>query len=151
MVMNGGMEAFTGNIPTGWTSATPDEISRVTAQGRVHSGTSAVNMEDGGILTQNITGIQPLCYYEFSFFAHAEGARVGLTATVNFLTPGGDVVGGSITVRERDMPNANREFGYYRLYTIAAPADVTGVRIDFSVVAAGNQSVDIDDVSFGTQ
>jgi hypothetical protein len=145
------MEAFTGNIPTGWTSATPDEISRVTAQGRVHSGTSAVNMEDGGILTQNITGIQPQCYYEFSFFAHAEGARVGLTATVNFLTPGGDVVGGSITVRERDMPNANREFGYYRLYTTAAPADVTGARIDFSVIAGGRQSADIDDVSFGTQ
>lgn len=143
---------FTANIPTGWTTITSVKISQVTQQGRVHSGNSAVNLKDGAILTKTVTGIHVGCFYEFSFFAHGEGAKVGLTATVNFLTPGGDVLGASITIMQQDMPNSDREFGYYRVITtIAAPAGVTGARIDFLVSADGGQSMDLDDVSFGTQ
>lgn len=145
------MESFTDDIPTGWTSITPTKISKVTQQGRVHSGSSAVNLEDGAILTKTITGITANCFYAFSFFARGEGAQVGLTATVNFLTPSGDVLGGSVTVRQQDMTNDNRDFAYYRVITIAAPTGVTGARIDFLVSANGEQSMDLDDVSFGTQ
>jgi len=142
------MELFTENIPTGWTSTTPTAISQVTLQGRVHSGDSSVNIEDDGILTQVIMDINPGCFYEFSFFAHGEGSQVGITATVNFLAPGGDVLGGMIVINQMDLSDSDRSFGYYRIITTEAPNDATGVRIDFAVDAEGGQSADIDDVSF---
>lgn len=153
LVQNGGMEAFTGTVPTKWTSTTPTLISPVTQQGRVHSGNSSVNLKDTAVLTQTISTISPGCFYEFSFFAHGEGAQVAFTATINFITSSGDVLGGSITVRQQDVPNSNRDFGYYRIITtIAAPNNAIGARIDFTVTAGqGQQSLDIDDVSFGTQ
>lgn len=150
LVVNRDMESFTDNIPTGWTTTTPLLIAQNTAQGRVHTGSSSVNIEDGGILTQNIMGVfNPGCFYEFSFFARGEGAQVSFTATLNFLTPGGDVLGAEIFVRDQDLPDDNRNFTYYRAYTTAAPIGTTGVRIDFEVEAQGQQSMDLDDVSFG--
>lgn len=151
MVVNGGMELFTENIPTGWSSSTPAAIAQETAQGRVHSGASAVAISNDGILTQEILGINPGCFYEFSFFARGEGAQVGFTATVTFHTPGGDVPGAAITVRQQDVPNDNRNFSYYRVFTGAAPAGATSATIRFTVTAQGQQSLDLDDVSFATQ
>ncbi|HBR03550.1 MAG TPA: hypothetical protein DD738_13180, partial [Ruminiclostridium sp.] len=151
LVVNGGMEEFTGTVPTGWTSSTPTLISQATAQGRVHTGLSAVSLENGATLTQTITPINPECFYEFSFFAKGEGSQVGFVATVYFLTPGGDVLGAMITAREQDVPDSNRNFSYYRALTSAAPNDATGVRIDFTVTAQGGQSLDLDNVSFGSQ
>jgi hypothetical protein len=148
MVVNGGMEVFTGTVPTGWTANNPALVSPVTAQGRVHSGNSAVNLEDEAILSQRITGINPGCFYEFSFFARGEGANVSLTATVTFTTPTGNVPGGTIFVRDQDIINSNRSFAYYRIITSAAPPNVTGAIISFDVEAQGEQSLDLDDVSF---
>jgi hypothetical protein len=149
--VNGGMEVFSANVPTGWNSTTPAEISQETAQGRVHSGSSAVNIGGDGILTQDIPLISPGCYYEFSFFARGQGAQVGLTAAVTFLTPGGTVPGASIVVRMMDIPTDNREFAYYRVLTDAAPVGVTLARLSFSVTTQDSQSLDLDDVSFATQ
>jgi hypothetical protein len=141
------MEKFTANIPTDWTSPTPSLISKVTTQGRVHTGLSAVSLEDGAVLTQSISDINPGCFYEFSFFAHGEGAQVSVTATVTFHTLSGNVQGGSIFVESQDIPNSDRDFGYYRVITIAAPDDVTSATIEFDVSASGDQALDLDDVS----
>lgn len=149
LVNNGDMESFTNNIPTGWTSTTPTQISQVTAQGSVHSGNSSVQIENAGILTQTISGITAGCAYEFSFFALGQGAQVGLMATVNFVTLGGDVLGGIIAIRQQDIPTDNRNFAYYKIFTTEAPVGVTGARIDFAVTANGEQSLIIDDVSLG--
>jgi hypothetical protein len=149
LVVNGIMEDFTDDIPDGWTTTTPDAVTQVTTQGRVHTLDSAVNIEDGGILTQIINDINPGCFYDFSFFARGEGTQVGFTATVNFLTPGGDVLGAEIIVNQFDLPTDNRNFAFYRAYTTMAPLDATGVRIDFTVTANGEQSMDLDDVSLG--
>ncbi len=151
LVMNGDMEDFTDDLPDKWTSITPSAISQEDAQGRVHSGDSSVNIKDGGVLTQVITEINPECFYEFSFFARGEGEQVGLTATINFLTPEGDVLGGIITIRQQDIPTDNRNFAYYKIVTAQAPEDATGARIDFVVTANGQQSLDLDDVSFAAQ
>jgi len=150
MVVNGGMETFTNNVPTGWTTTTPAAVSPVSQQGRVHSGNFAVNLADGANLSQRINGITPGCFYEFSFFARGEGAQVGLVAQVIFETPGGDVVDGTITVRQQDITNDNRDFAFYRLITTAAPPNATSARIVFTVSANGGQSLDLDDVSFST-
>ncbi len=146
IIINGGMEEFMDGIPTGWTSTTPTAISEVNSQGRVHSGESAVNIESEGVLSQTILDINPNCFYEFSFFARGEGAQVAFTATVNFLTPVGDVLGAEVSVRNQDLPTDNRNFAYYKAYTTSAPADVIGVRIDFNISAEGMQSMDLDDV-----
>ncbi|HKL94015.1 MAG TPA: hypothetical protein VJZ69_01880 [Clostridia bacterium] len=151
IVLNGGMEQFTDNVPTNWATTTPTAISEEDAQGRVHSGESSVNIGDGGILTQTILGINAGCYYDFSFFARGEGAQVGLIATVTFLTMGGDVPGGTISIRQQDIPTDNRNFAYYRISTTQAPVGVTGVRISFAVTADGEQSLDLDDVSLTVQ
>jgi hypothetical protein len=147
LVSNGGMELFTGNIPTDWSTTTPLLISQITAQGRVHSGVSSVNLSDGANLSQTVFGINPGCFYEFSFFAHGEGSAVAVTATVVYQTTTGDVPGAAITVNMGDIPDGNREFGYYRAITSAAPANVISATIEFDVTATGGQSLDIDDVS----
>jgi hypothetical protein len=148
-VINGGMEAFTGTVPTSWTANNPALVSQTTAQGTVHSGGSAVVLQNGAVLSQTIAPITAGCFYEFSFFAQGAGAQVGFTATVTFLTAGGDVSGGTIAVRQQDLVNANRNWTYYEIYTAAAPAGVTGARIAFAVTADGMQALLLDDVSFG--
>ncbi len=147
LVVNGTMETFTDDIPNGWTTTTPALINRVTAQGRVHTGLSAVNLSDGGILEQNIP-ITGGCYYDFSFFARGEGSQVGLIATLRFTNNQNlNELGAEITVRQQDIPNANREFGYFRRISGQAPANATNVKIRFEVISTGGQSIDIDDVS----
>jgi hypothetical protein len=152
LVVNGGMETFSGTIPTGWSTATPFLLVQQTAQGNVHSGASSVNMEDGAVLSQTISAVSPGCYYVFSFFAQGQGSQVGLMATVNFITANGDVPGASIIIRPQDFPTTSREFNYYRTTTTAAPRNVTGARIDFTALTATTtQSLNLDDVSFETQ
>lgn len=125
----------------------PTGISSVDAQGRVHSGDFAVNIENDSAIEQTIPILEGGCFYELSFFARGEGAQVGFTATVTFETPTGPVVGGEITVDQQDVPNSNRDFGFYQIITEAAPINATGITVRFDVVANGEQSLDLDDVS----
>ncbi len=147
LAVNGTMESFTNNLPTGWSTTTPSAISRVTAQGRVHTGQSAVNIRDNGVLEQNIP-INGGCFYDFSFFARGEGSQVGITATLSFTNAQNlNVLGVQIDIQPQDMPTGNREYGYFRKISIVAPNDATNARIRFVVDAMGQQSADIDDVS----
>ena len=147
LVVNGGMELFTGRVPTGWIANDPDLVSQVTQQSRVHTGDSAVNLQDDAVLSQ-IHTITGGCHYAFSFFARGEGAQIGIVATLIFENGQGVVTEGlRITIRQEDLPNDNQEFGYYRGFSIAAPVDAVSVQIVFEVNANGSQSADIDDVS----
>ena len=143
------MEVFTGDIPTGWTTSTPTAISQQEGNGRVHSGDSAVNIGGDGVLTQVIPLLAGGCAYKFSFFAQGSAEGAGITATVTFLTPGGDVFGGKIVVRDTDLVNSSDSFAYFRMVTQFSPPTTTGARIDFVVTARGGQSINVDDVSFG--
>ena len=153
MVLNGGFELFTQspNIPDNWSTTTPNLVSKSTAQGNVHSGNSAVRISDKGNLSQTISGLTPLCFYEFSFFANGAGNNVGLLAKLTFITNTGNVPEGSILIRPQDIPSGNRVFSYYYLITSQAPAGTTGIKIEFTVNAPGGQDVLLDDVSFGVQ
>ena len=150
MVLNGGMEQFTGSVPTNWNTTNAQKISQVTAQGRVHTGSSAVNLTDGGELWQDIR-ITGGCYFDFSFFARGEGAQVAIEASVTFMNAqGGSQSGLTISIHSQNLTNDNREFAYYRGITGQAPAGATSARVRFAVTAAGGQSADLDDVSFST-
>ncbi len=105
-------------------------------------------MKDNTELSQRIEGVPGGCFYQLSFFARGEGAQVGLTARVTFVTPTQQITGGTLTIRQQDMPNSNRDFGFYKINTSAAPANTTAVIITFVVDASGQQSMDLDDVSF---
>lgn len=144
------METFSNDIPTSWTTSTPNAVSSETAQGRVHSGNSSVNLKNGAILEQRIP-INEGCYFDFSFHARGEGAQVGIVATVIFVTPTEQVTGTTITIAQQDLPNDNRNFAYFRSLTSAAPAGTTEAIIRFTVTASGGQSANIDDVSFFVQ
>ncbi|HOV68745.1 MAG TPA: hypothetical protein PLZ84_00295 [Clostridia bacterium] len=144
------MESFTNGIPDGWSTTTPQAVSPVTAFGRVHSGNSAVNLRNGAVLTQEITGIDPGCFYEFSFFARANGCKVGVIAVISFITANGTVPAGMIIVRQKDLPKKKRNFGFYKVFTVQAPENATGARIEFNVSAMCRQSLDLDNVSFGS-
>lgn len=147
MIINGGMENVLNDQPTDWLFINPDGVASVDAQGRVHSGNFAVNIEDESAIYQTIPITNGGCFYNLSFFARGEGAQVSFTATVTFETPNGPVVGGTIFVREQDVPNSNRDFGFYNLITTASPLDTTAITVRFDVSAAGEQSLDLDDVS----
>lgn len=147
LVLNGDMENRSDDKPTDWIFTNPDGVTSVTSQGRVHSGSWAVNIEDDSAIEQTIPITSCGCYYILSFFARGEGSQVGLTVTVTFETTMGSVNGGTITIRQQDITNSNRDFAFYQLVTSAAPANVTGITIKFLVNAEGNQSLDLDDVS----
>lgn len=141
------MENRDADKPTDWIFTNPDGISSVDVQGRVHSGSWAVNIEDGSAIEQIIPISGCGCYYILSFFARGEGSQVGLTATVDFETDNGTVNGATIFVRQQDITNSNRDFAFYQVVTSASPMNTTAIRIKFLVNAEGNQSLDLDDVS----
>ena len=149
LVINGGMESRSDNKPTNWTFTNPTGVTSITSQGRVHSGSWAVNIADDSEIKQTISLTQGEggCFYILSFFARGEGSQVGLTATVTFDTTTGPVTGGTITVRQQDITNSNGDFAFYQLITTVSPPNVTGITITFLVNAEGSQSLDLDDVS----
>lgn len=147
MVVNGGMESFTENIPTGWTANNPALVSKVGQQGRVHSGNWAVNLKDHAVLYQDIA-VEAGCFYQFSFFARGEGSQVGFTAKVIYLNAQNQQTDAlTIQVRQQDLVTSNRIFTYFRGITSAAPTGTVTARIQFTVNADGSQSMDLDDVS----
>ena len=147
LVLNGGMEIVIDDKPTGWLFSNQDNVTSENSQGRVHSGNWSVNITDDTTISQVINNIETGCFYELSFFARGEGAQVSLNANVIFITNSGDVLGGNIIVRSQDITNSNRDFAYYKLITTKAPVGTTAIKIEFSVEANGNQSLDLDDVS----
>lgn len=147
LVINGGMENRTNDKPTNWIFTNPDGITSVTSQGRVHSGSWAVNIEGDSAIEQTVPIGGCGCFYILSFFARGEGSQVGLTASVVFETPNGPISGGTIAVRQQDMTNSNRDFAFYQLVTSASPMNTTAITIKFLVNSNGGQSLDLDDVS----
>jgi len=145
------MESFTFGVPTYWSTTTENLVSQVTESGRVHSGQSAVSLSTNANLSQVVNTVRGGCFYEFSFFANAIGCNVALSATVTFLTPGGETQGALISLESRDIPNTGRNFGYYKVMTTAAPENTYAARITFVVSTSGCQSVVIDDVSLTVQ
>lgn len=147
LVINGGMETITNNKPTSWTFTNPDGVTSSDAQGTVHSGNYAVSIDNESAIEQTIDIDNGGCFYILSFFARGEGTQVGFTATVTFNTPTGDVVGGTVTVRQQDLTTANNDFAFFQLVTIAAPENSTGITIRFLVDSEGGQALILDDVS----
>ena len=147
-VTNGGMETFTGSVPTGWTANDPDLVEKTDQPGRVHSGNAAVNLEDGAVLTQDVA-VEGGCFYALSFFARGEGSQVGFTAKVIYLNAQNQPTQALlIQVRQQDLVNSNRDFAHYHGITTAAPPGTVRARIEFAVSAEGGQGMDLDDVSF---
>ena len=147
LVLNGGMEIVIDDKPTGWLFSNQDNVTSENSQGRVHSGNWSVNITDDTTISQVINHIEAGCFYELSFFARGEGDQVSLNANDIFITNSGDVLGGNLMVRSQDITNSNRDFAYYKLITTKAPVGTTAIKIEFSVEANGNQSLDLDDVS----
>lgn len=141
------MESVSNGKPNNWVFTNPDGVNSISSQGRVHSGNFAVNIERNSAIEQTIPITNGGCFYNFSFFARGEGSQVELTATVTFITPTGSVLGAIITVNQQDIPNANREFSFYRIITSKAPTNATAVNVKFEVTGNGGQSLDLDDVS----
>lgn len=148
MAVNGGMESFTSGVPTGWTANDKRLVSEANQQGRVHSGSKAVNLGSGAVLSQEIA-VEAGCFHRLSFFGRGEGSQVGFTAKVIYLNAQNQPTQALlIQVQQQDMVNSNRSFAFYEGITTAAPADTVRARIEFTVTAAGGQSMDLDDVSF---
>ena len=141
------MENRSNNTPSNWIFTNPDGVVSINSQGRVHSGTWAVNIEDNSAIQQTVPVSEGGCFYILSFFARGEGSEVGLIVTVVFETPTGPVNGRTITIRQQDITNSNRDFAFYQLTTTASPANTTGITVKFLVNADGEQSLDLDDVS----
>lgn len=137
LVTNGGMELFSNHIPTGWTSNTPDEIYKMDLPYFVHSGNYCVGIKDSATLSQIVTDIVPKCCYEFSLFALTIIEPLGMKATVTFITPWGEVVGGTIYVNPYSICNY---YYYYRIFTTPAPCCTTAIRIDISAIPYEEES-----------
>ena len=149
MLINGGMESFNNEgVPTGWNINDFDLVEPDDDQGDVHSGNYSVLLYDGAVLWQNVS-ISGGCFFELGFFARGNGAQVRLEACVTFSNNDNMTSDGTcIFIRAQDIPTDNRNFAYYRFITEQAPNDATNARIEFRVIANGNQSLNLDDVSF---
>lgn len=143
------MESFNNEgVPTGWNINDSDLVEPDDDQGDVHSGYYSALLYDGAVLWQNVS-IEGGCYFELSFFARGNGAQVQLEACVTFSNNDSMTSDSTcIFIRAQDIPTDNRNFAYYRFITEQAPNDATNARIEFRVTANGNQSLNLDDVSF---
>lgn len=147
LLRNGGMESFVGDVPQGWESAVPGTVRQQTADGRVHSGLSAVSLSNGAILGQTIRRLIPQRYYTLSFFAQGSAA---FTASVLFTNSNlGENTAAFISVRQADVPSSG--FGFYRIVTVTAPANTVAAQVFFEIAAGGGGLLTVDDVSFTTQ
>lgn len=149
MAVNGGMEAFNvQGVPTGWNINDDNLVEPDDDQGNVHSGNFSARLFDGAILSQDI-GIEGGCFFELSFFAKGNGAQVQLEACVIFSNDDSlQPTEACILIRAQDIPTDNRNFAFYRFITDRAPNNATNARIEFRVTANGEQSLNLDDVSF---
>lgn len=141
------MEEIDDNKPTNWIFTNPNGISSITSQGRVHTGSWSVNIEDQSAIEQTIPIMNCGCFYRLGFFARGEGSEVGLNVTATYETTTGPIEAGSMVIRKQEIANSNRNFTFYNLITNSSPSNVTGIKIKFLVNADGNQSLDLDDVS----
>jgi len=134
LIVNGGMEAFSCNIPVGWTTHTPECILHETDLRCVHSGHSSVKLLPGASLIQEVNLNKNFNFYDFSFFAKAEGPNVCFTATVTFVSGKGHhhKEGAKIVVHKRRLHD-QEVFDYYREITLSAPEDATSAIIKFHV------------------
>lgn len=146
-MVNGGFEpTATDAAIDGWTANDDTLVTQVTETQRIHSGSGAVNLANGAVLTQEvaITGGQ---YYAFSFFARGEGQNAALTATVTFLEGTTETIGLTITLESGSLPIAAGVFSYQRGITAQAPAAATTARIALAVSGGEGATADVDDVS----
>ena len=151
LILNGGMEEFNVNIPSGWNTTTPTRVYRATDEGEVHSGNSAVGLRGNADLWQDVE-IVGGCYYELSFFAHANNQNLALNAMVIFISSTNEQTPALyISIRERDLPTNNGDFGFYRGITTKAPQDAVKARIRFNETTNVNNSLTLDDVSFSVR
>ncbi|MGN0135433.1 hypothetical protein [Anaerotignum sp.] len=143
------MESFDSKgVPTGWNINNSDLVEPDDDQGDVHSGNFSALLFNKAVLSQDIS-IEGGCFFELSFFARGNGAQVQLEACVTFSTDDSFTTDSScILIRAQDIPTDNRNFAYYRFITAQAPANATNARIEFRVTANGEQSLNLDDVSF---
>ena len=75
--------------------------------------------------------------------------QIGLTASVIFRNDvGGELARDTITIRNQDTTTSTRSWGYYRILTKNAPLSAARAEIVFLADGLGEQSIDIDDVSF---
>ena len=144
LVRNGTMEAFTGTVPTDWTTSDSSLVSQTTDADTVHSGISAVRLQNGASISQTFA-VLPGSYYRLGFFARANGSQTSMNATVSFYNSS------STATVALNIPitfnTANGNYSYYTGITTVAAPDIVSARIDFQTTAGTDQSIDIDDVS----
>ena len=152
LVTNGGMELFSNQIPTGWITTTPDKIYKMDFLYFVHSGNYSVAIMEDATLSQIVTDVVPKCCYEFSLFAKVFGYPFGMTATVTFLTPCCEIVGG--TIHAQSFSIIDYAFSNLRILTIPAPCCTTAARIDIYaepiVVTAKNANIAKSEINHPT-
>lgn len=141
------MESIFNNLPTNWNFTNPAGITSTDNQGSVHTGNAAVLLADESAIAQTVPIDNGNCFYRFSFFAQGEGSQVGFTATATFNTTTGDVPAGTITVRQQDLTNSNRDWTYYQIITTQAPDNATGITVQIVADAEGEQNLILDDIS----
>ena len=138
------MEAFTAGVPNNWAVEDPSTISQVQQPNRVHSGTSAVNLQNGAVLAQ-IAPAKPGRSYDLSFFTRGEGCIAGMDATVQFINDSGVRTPGlTLSLGKESVPYG---YNYYRGITIPSPSDTLWAEVAFSAHTERGHSLDLDDVS----
>lgn len=146
LIKNGGFENTTNDKPNDWILTNIDGVTSQSSNGRVHSGNKSVNIKDKSKISQTVE-INDECYYELSFFLNAQADETQLTATVTFNTDSTSIIGGIINIRKKDITTTSGSFGYYKLITSKAPVGTNSIKVEFSVIANEQQSINVDDVS----
>ena len=147
LLKNISFETIEDDKPKDWNFTNPLGVESTYANGEVHMGSYAVRVKGNSKISQIVTNISSECYYELSFFLNGKGDGVGIVGTITFITPDGNVVGGTVTIKEGNIVQAASNFGYYKLVSIQAPTNTTSIKVELSAVGKDSQAVIIDDVS----
>ena len=135
LLINGGMEDFTGTVPDGWEINDPSLSQRVT-DWPVNSGASSLMLRQGGVLCQTVP-VDSGCICTLSFLA----INGEYTVTLVYNTPDGQIQGLIINVRD----TGNSQWGRFGGTSIA-PQGATSATLCFNAITV-QEFTRLDDVS----
>ncbi|MDO5294913.1 MAG: hypothetical protein Q4F05_19430, partial [bacterium] len=158
LAINGDMEEFTGNIPTGWTGPGVNQSEKVTNApypSLVHSKASAVRLKETDpsipVTLSRTTEIElKNCYYKCTFSTLCTGSTPELMVKLGFLDESDTLIGSytEYSIGAGSLPPF--DYGYRNFFFISdnkAPETAAKVEVKFEATNLGNgQDIYIDDI-----
>ncbi len=146
LLFNNGFDSFKGVVPAGWQVNQSTRVSPVTCPGHVYTGTSAVALSNGAVLSQTIAlTAKGTTHYLLTFFARSVSETAALTVDLTYTAGESKDKAGTLTVPAGSLFGGG--YHCYHLLSDFVPENATELTVDFIVNGDAGDTVELDNVS----